>query len=342
MLFLYGCPSSKEEYHYKGYFPDSAAFNFMQINSEYDEINMALLELHSYNLIAFSSNESSNGKQFDIKGRIFNFVWNQRSGIFRIDTPAAFYSDEGLFAKLLKNTHTNADEYGPYLVTLNDTSYLFYANNQLGTNDMHYIKINHIDDYICGYANPDTLIESQNKISFLSSELSNEGYVSFRTSTTPYDYLNRIIDTKTFESMVFCDDRDGDFNIYEIEIPDSLQLSGFIVSDYQHTTTAIDAINSSNNDRCPNVCGNFMAFSSDRPGGLGSYDFYYSIYENGQWSEPVNFGKPINTEYDEYRAIAIKSSEFENDLLIFSSNRPGGAGGYDIYYTGIDVMSSAN
>ncbi|MDA3880876.1 MAG: hypothetical protein PF436_10850 [Prolixibacteraceae bacterium] len=340
ILFLYGCPfSPKKEYHYKGYFPDSTAFNFTQLNSEYDEINMALLELHSYNFIAFSSNEPSNGEQFDIKGQAFTFVWDQRTGIFRIETE--YYSDRSQFADLIESTRTEADEYGPYFVSVKDTGYLFYAGNQSGTNDMLYLQMNNLDDYIYYNANPNTLIENLNGISFLSSELSNEGYVSFRTSKAPYDFLNRVGDSTIFESMVYCDDRDGEYNIYEIEIPDSLELNEFISSDDQYTKTAIGAVNSSNNDRCPNVCGNFMVFSSDRAGGLGGYDFYYSVFENGQWSEPVNLGKPVNSEYDEYRAIAIKSADFENDLLIFSSNRPGGAGGYDIYYTGIDVMPIA-
>ena len=30
---------------------------------------------------------------------------------------------------------------------------------------------------------------------------------------------------------------------------------------------------------------------------------------------------------------------YENDLMVFSSNRPGGLGGYDLYYVGIDKIS---
>lgn len=337
ILFLYGCPySPKTEYYYKGYFPDSTAFNIVLLNSEYDEINMALLELHSTNLIAYSSNEPSKGEQFDIKGKTLTFIWDQRTGDFRIDDFA--YSNESDFSSLLKSTRTEADEYGPYFVSVNDTGYLFYASNQSGTNDMHYIQMNAIEDYMYYNANPDTLIEARRNISFLSSDESNEGYVSFRTSKAPYDFLNRVNDDIKFESLVFCDDAGGNYNIYEYEIADSLTLSEFVSSENQSAPIPIEAINSPYNDRCPNVCGKFMIFSSDRPGGLGAYDFYYSIYENEQWSEPVNFGEPVNSAYDEYRAIAIKSYEFENDLLIFSSNRPGGLGGYDIYYTGTDVM----
>ncbi len=54
-----------------------------------------------------------------------------------------------------------------------------------------------------------------------------------------------------------------------------------------------------------------------------------------------NLGEIINTEYDEYRPIIIRTSEdwvYINDLMIFSSNRPGGKGGYDLYCAKINEL----
>ena len=48
-------------------------------------------------------------------------------------------------------------------------------------------------------------------------------------------------------------------------------------------------------------------------------------------------GPKINSEKDEYRAIVISTYEFENDLIVFSSNRDGGSGGFDLYYAGIKI-----
>lgn len=98
------------------------------------------------------------------------------------------------------------------------------------------------------------------------------------------------------------------------------------------------SVNSSYDDKCPFTNGKLMVFSSDRPGGFGGFDLYYSFYENGNWSEPVNFGDKINTEFDEYRPITLHYYDFDNNLMIFSSNRPGGMGGFDLYYTGIEQM----
>lgn len=73
--------------------------------------------------------------------------------------------------------------------------------------------------------------------------------------------------------------------------------------------------------------GKSMVFSSDRPGGFGGMDLYFTRWDSiaGQWSEPVNLGGMVNTEGDEiYPVIA-------GDVLYFSSNGHEGYGGYDIY-----------
>lgn len=80
-----------------------------------------------------------------------------------------------------------------------------------------------------------------------------------------------------------------------------------------------------------------MVFTSNRKGGFGGYDLWYSRLENGVWSVPKNFGPKINTKYDEYRPIVSINRGIPNDLLLFSSNRPNGKGGYDLYYIGIKV-----
>ena len=82
-----------------------------------------------------------------------------------------------------------------------------------------------------------------------------------------------------------------------------------------------------------------MVFTSDRPGGFGGFDLWYSTYGTDGWSQPVNFGPSINTTYDEYRPAVVYAEEFTNDLMFFSSNRPGGKGGFDLYYAGIAKMT---
>jgi hypothetical protein len=81
-----------------------------------------------------------------------------------------------------------------------------------------------------------------------------------------------------------------------------------------------------------------LIFTSNRPGGYGGFDLYYSKYENGNWSAPTNFGSKINSPFDEYRPILFDEEiDFEKDMMVFSSNRTGGKGGFDLYFVGIPI-----
>jgi tetratricopeptide (TPR) repeat protein len=48
-----------------------------------------------------------------------------------------------------------------------------------------------------------------------------------------------------------------------------------------------------------NQQGDMLYFTSDRAGGFGGKDIYYSVYKNGTWSKPKNAGRQINTAGDE-------------------------------------------
>jgi hypothetical protein len=47
--------------------------------------------------------------------------------------------------------------------------------------------------------------------------------------------------------------------------------------------------------------GQKLVFASQRTGGLGGYDLWISILQNGNWSKPTNLGAPVNTPGDENR-----------------------------------------
>ncbi len=76
--------------------------------------------------------------------------------------------------------------------------------------------------------------------------------------------------------------------------------------------------------------GNYMYFTAcERSGGLGSCDIYFSAYANGHWSIPYNLGSPVNTKSWE----STPSISSDGNFLIFSSNRPGGSGGKDLWFS---------
>ncbi len=77
-----------------------------------------------------------------------------------------------------------------------------------------------------------------------------------------------------------------------------------------------------------------LYFVSDRPGGFGGMDIWYSLITDGVASEPVNLGPQINTAADEIPPYYDQP----NGVLYFSSDREGGQGGFDIY----SVIGSRN
>jgi hypothetical protein len=64
--------------------------------------------------------------------------------------------------------------------------------------------------------------------------------------------------------------------------------------------------------------GDFLYFSSDRPGGLGGFDLYRSRLHAGTHEKPTNLGEPINSAYQELDP-ALSLAGFALD---FSSDRP--------------------
>lgn len=84
-------------------------------------------------------------------------------------------------------------------------------------------------------------------------------------------------------------------------------------------------------DRQPFITpdGRTLLFVSDRGGGQGGFDIWYSRRLGSGWSEPQNLGEAINTPFNEASPFVNK----ENTMLYFASEGLGGFGGYDLYYS---------
>ncbi len=89
------------------------------------------------------------------------------------------------------------------------------------------------------------------------------------------------------------------------------------------------AINSSSWDAQPSLSadGRELYFVSDRPGGRGGYDIWYSQLRDNAWTKAVNLGSSINTPFDEISPYI----HVNNKTLYVVSNGYPGFGGYDIY-----------
>lgn len=74
--------------------------------------------------------------------------------------------------------------------------------------------------------------------------------------------------------------------------------------------------------------GKKLFFASDRDGGYGGYDLYYSEFKDGSWSTPVNLGPAINTASNDVYPFVHSSGR-----LYFSSNGHESSGRYNLYYS---------
>ncbi|WP_061247921.1 OmpA family protein [Leptospira alstonii] len=83
----------------------------------------------------------------------------------------------------------------------------------------------------------------------------------------------------------------------------------------------LSEINSNFNEKMPAISpdGNFLIFSSDRPGGYGDFDLWIAVRnpKNGSWSQPKNLGSPLNSSESEILPFIHQDGE----QLYFSSNR---------------------
>jgi Tol biopolymer transport system component len=91
------------------------------------------------------------------------------------------------------------------------------------------------------------------------------------------------------------------------------------------------SLNTAALEGCPFVAqrGDVLYFASNRPGGLGGIDIWYSLRTaSGAWGDPVNFTE-VNSPANELCPMAHRNGR----TFLFVSARAGGCGGDDLYMT---------
>jgi hypothetical protein len=104
---------------------------------------------------------------------------------------------------------------------------------------------------------------------------------------------------------------------------------------WQKAFNAGSPLNTSQNEGAQSLSsnGNYMFFTAcNRPDGLGSCDLFFSAFIDGKWSVPSNLKSPVNTSWWETQP----SISADGKTLYFSSNRPGGIGGKDLWFSKLD------
>ncbi|HVN59499.1 MAG TPA: hypothetical protein VMT63_14460 [Bacteroidales bacterium] len=311
ILLSGGCKKTPNPIKFQsGTFPDTV-INLEGLNSAYDDYNSTLPVLGNEIPIIFSSNRGSSGGQFDLVTGTLTYSFNQTNGRF---TCTGSMSSDPFYSAITGHANTTGNDFGPYSMFGKDGyEYLFLASQVSGGQlDLFYER------YLPRNGNNLPVISGPIAITRLNSS-DDDAYLTFNSA---------------MDSLYFCSNRAGNFDIYVQPDTVNTPLSTWLGQSFS-TSYLVDSLNSSADDKCPFIHKNIMVFSSNRAGGLGGFDLYYSIFRNGKWSAPYNFGPGINTADDEYRPILLYDANYTNLLMIFSSNRAGGKGGFDLYYTGV-------
>ncbi|MFN3997003.1 OmpA family protein [Algoriphagus sp.] len=129
---------------------------------------------------------------------------------------------------------------------------------------------------------------------------------------------------------------DGKILIYtSCDAPDSqgscdLYIAYKVNGAWQRPTNMGPKVNSRSWDSQPSLSadGRVLFFSSNRRGGYGGNDIWYTVRQNdGSWSEAKNLGSVVNTPKDEISPFMF----FNNEILFFASDGHQGFGGMDIF-----------
>lgn len=341
VFLIFSCPNFVKYKQAKHY--NSFIINLTEINTEYNDFNMASpaksIDIPGGFEVVFSTNRASNGLDYD--------VW--RAKIYISEDGENLDISSEVIGEYAPNCNSNYNEFGPYILN-KDTAGTLLLGGTIPDNNFYYI--------------------------FASDRTGDKGgldiYFSDHTLTDPKPFFfNSSFDDAypTFSplksSWYFCSNREGVFNIYSIKTnyhEDSM--------DYWFTNGAEQPqlfIGSTGNDKCPYVGSNMMVYVSDKPEGYGGFDIYYLLLESDYsynlndyynelymvsnsddyQSEIKNIGENINSIYNEYRPTIYRvfgqdygGYEYSGNFLIFSSDRPGGLGGYDLYLAYFEITST--
>lgn len=172
-----------------------------------------------------------------------------------------------------------------------------------------------------------------------------------RTQNQEDLYSAARIDDTTFAQAVALDDLNtkGNEGIHSISADGRLivftacgRLDGYGQCDLYYSKRSVEGwsrpinmgkrVNSGSSDSGPSLTadGRGLYFISDRTGGIGGKDIYYTQLDaEGRWYRPVNLGEAINTPGHEESPFI----HHDGTTLYFRSDARPGMGGFDIYYT---------
>jgi len=201
-------------------------------------------------------------------------------------------------------------------------NFKYYIDNQ--TNSKYESII-----YDCKYNIEciDFILEQQNK----TTEF-NPINLGENINDTAYQYLP----TLTLDNQLYLTQRENnteDFYFSRIKNIDTINNEGLSFDKWWYKKEKLSSVlNTSANEGAASISpdGRYLYFAKcNTKDGYGSCDIYRSKRNGDKWSKPENLGPAVNSKYwDSQPSIAS-----DGRTLFFASNREGGFGGSDIWYS---------
>ncbi|EKS08196.1 OmpA family protein [Leptospira santarosai] len=133
------------------------------------------------------------------------------------------------------------------------------------------------------------------------------------------------------EGIIFSSNRDGSIEFQlsngKIGVSRDLYFSKKVNSSWIKPIALPGTVNTEEIEENPFLFDNRLYFTRYPFGQVSEADIFVSIYRNKTWEKATSLPDPINTVYSEIAATIGKDGR----TIYFSSNRPGGFGGYDLY-----------
>jgi len=269
----------------------------------------------------------SNAKYAEAKNN-FSSYYNAHKSEDTYYTKKALHEKEAcVFAqKLMKDTlpvridHLNQNVNTPYsefgAQQLGDSILVYSALRPNSTNEIEYLlpnfylaKVYKSKNTVAGWSKGKELPAKINngKTNNANTYYTNDHKRIYFTRCNP----DKIVDMKC--AVYVTEFKNGKWQD-PVKLNDKINLAG-----YTSTQPTIQTL--------PEDGGEVLYFVSDRPGGYGGNDIWYSLYKDGKYNDPVNLGSMINTPGDEISPFYDNNS----NTFYFSSDWHDGLGGYDIF-----------
>ena len=285
-IFLLCLVFSKQELVAQNLLPD---FDLYELNISESEtvFSPAVFRLNddTIELIVVSSQKNNNEGKISRKFKEvdLNKIFNLQKITIENKPPFNILSKE-----LLSNKINSSYQEGPVSLDKTSSKLFFTRSSQKISKSKKLL----LDIYESNYANED--FQSPKKAALFDDEIS--------VMHPALDSQNNII---YFASNI---DQENQYDLYYSKISSEGKFE---------TPQKVPNINSPLNEAFPFIYKDILFFASNRQGGVGGFDIYYSRVDNGNYQSPALLPDPINTNYDDFSFSLTDSLKYG----FFSSNR---------------------